>query len=738
MQCLDDINVFSALTSIPCESSANSSQKLYTPQVKNDLIPKINQEFDNLDDVWKFYNHYGKEGGFGTRASSSKRNRDYEVIRKEYVCCKEGVKRVQKTSEPITRRRGDSRENCGAKLSVVRNQSSGKFVVSQYVEGHNHPLASPKRVHLFRSHRKVSAAKKALVEQLSAANVRTCQQMSIFELQSGGLQNVGCLQEDLDNFKRDMRKMLAGQDANMLYEHFQIEQQKNASFMYTMEKDDEGRMTHCFWADATSRKSYQYFGDVVVFDTTYNTNRYAMIFAPILGVNHHGQTTLFGCGFLSDETSDSFEWLFEEFLKAMPAGPPKMIITDQDLAMTKAFANVLPNTHHRYCIWHIVSKFSEKISALSYKEHYDEFKKCIWNSETPEEFDAKWMDIVHKANVSSNEWLKGLYEIRERWVPAYMKHMFSAHMTSSQRAEISHAFFKRYVSENNSLWDFVTRFDRALSKLRHNELDLDHKDLNEKPPLKTVAPMELTMSELYTRAIFYKFQDELHQILAYVVTMTHEDEHRYLYNVERVKVSGSRVRQILVEKSSKHASCSCKMFESDGIPCRHLLAFFSRMQVIDLPNEYILRRWTKSAKAMRVIDDLGGSVKEICDTSLLERRNNLFQLASNVIDDAVLTEDGTQILEEALCSVQKKLCSMNLSTEDGKASAIQVSIPHEQSFKEPLKVRAKGCGKRLKGGKEKAVKKSRRCNGCGLIGQSHDKRNCPKLQNMMRELSLLE
>ncbi|XP_058218279.1 uncharacterized protein LOC131329210 [Rhododendron vialii] len=77
MQCLDDINVFSPLASIPCESSANSSQILHTPQVKNDLIPKINQEFDNLDDVWKFYNHYGKEGGFGTRASSSKRNRDY-------------------------------------------------------------------------------------------------------------------------------------------------------------------------------------------------------------------------------------------------------------------------------------------------------------------------------------------------------------------------------------------------------------------------------------------------------------------------------------------------------------------------------------------------------------------------------------------------------------------------------------------------------------------------------------
>ncbi|XP_058211703.1 protein FAR1-RELATED SEQUENCE 5-like [Rhododendron vialii] len=267
-----------------------------------------------------------------------------------------------------------------------------------------------------------------------------------------------------------------------------------------MEKDDEMRLTHCFWADATTRKSYQYFGDVVVFDTTYNPNRYRMIFTPILGVNHHRQTTLFGCGLLSDESSESFEWLFKEWLKAMPGGPPKMIIIDQDLAMTKAFAN---------------------------------------NSESPEEFEAKWADVVHKANLSSNEWLKAMYEIRERWIPTYMKHMFSTHMTSSQRAEISHSFFKKYVSLNNSLYDFVTRFATGLSHIRHNELDLDHKDLNEKPQLITSFPMESTMSELYTLAIFHKFQDELFQIGGYMVKMTHEDEHYFFYTVERAKNSMS-------------------------------------------------------------------------------------------------------------------------------------------------------------------------------------------------------
>ncbi|KAL5762943.1 hypothetical protein ACOSP7_019207 [Xanthoceras sorbifolium] len=35
------------------------------------------------------------------------------------------------------------------------------------------------------------------------------------------------------------------------------------------------------------------------------------------------------------------------------------------------------------------------------------------------------------------------------------------------------------------------------------------------------------------------------------------------------------------------ASCSCKKFESEGIPCRHLLSYFNLMQVAFLLSHYI-------------------------------------------------------------------------------------------------------------------------------------------------------
>ena len=68
-----------------------------------------------------------------------------------------------------------------------------------------------------------------------------------------------------------------------------------------MEIDEGETLGDFFLADAKSWCGYDLFGDVIVFDTTFNTNVYMMMFAPLLGVNNHDQTTIFGCAFLKNE-----------------------------------------------------------------------------------------------------------------------------------------------------------------------------------------------------------------------------------------------------------------------------------------------------------------------------------------------------------------------------------------------------------------------------------------------------
>nr|XP_048330661.1 protein FAR-RED IMPAIRED RESPONSE 1-like [Ziziphus jujuba var. spinosa] len=292
-----------------------------------------------------------------------------------------------------------------------------------------------------------------------------------------------------------------GKDAELLKKYFLTEQEKDPSFIFEIDADDE-------WA-------YGCFGDVVVFDATLIS------------------------------------------MKSMPAKTPKMIITDQDPTMTKAVAQSLPNTFHRYCSWHILEKFSIYLNTITYRDFYKDFKYCIWESERPEEFERKWASIIKNENLHDNEWLKSIFELRSRWVPAYVNHVFSAGMSSSQRVESSHAFFKRYISKKNLLMDFILRFNKALAHQHHEDLNADHVDINEKPILKQPLEMEKQMTEIYTHKIFYTFQDD------------------------------------------------CKKFKSEGIPCRHILAFLRLFGDIPLPNQYIMKRWTRVTKSQMIYDKEG-------------------------------------------------------------------------------------------------------------------------------------
>ena len=130
-------------------------------------------------------------------------------------------------------------------------------------------------------------------------------------------------------------RKLFGCDVQTTIDYFKSLQQENPLFYYDIKVDDNNSAQHLFWVDGRSRMSYDYFGDVVTFDTTYMTNKYRMPFAPFVGTNHHRQSILFGCALIRDETAPSFVWIFETFLKAMYGKHPRGIITDQDLGMKK-------------------------------------------------------------------------------------------------------------------------------------------------------------------------------------------------------------------------------------------------------------------------------------------------------------------------------------------------------------------------------------------------------------------
>lgn len=96
-------------------------------------------------------------------------------------------------------------------------------------------------------------------------------------------------------------------------------------------------------------------------------------------------------------------------------------------------------------------------------------------------------------------------------------------------------------------------------------------------------------------------------------------------------------------------------FEFEGIPCRHMLAFFHINQVFQLSDKYILKRWTRDAKVGEIYamnEENVSSDPKIC---LMSRHTRLSYKSSVVIDDASLTDEGTNFLDEQLDNILIKI-----------------------------------------------------------------------------------
>ena len=108
------------------------------------------KKFPCEEAAYVFYNSYAKDRGFSIRRERVKKGKGSSgVVRlRRFVCSRHGKRQAKfLTMEGRTRRlRPESRCNCKAEFIVTLDRSSGDWVVSRFVDQHNHILARPDEV----------------------------------------------------------------------------------------------------------------------------------------------------------------------------------------------------------------------------------------------------------------------------------------------------------------------------------------------------------------------------------------------------------------------------------------------------------------------------------------------------------------------------------------------------------------------------------------------------------------
>ncbi|XP_028066530.1 protein FAR1-RELATED SEQUENCE 6-like isoform X2 [Camellia sinensis] len=591
-------NFFNGSDEVEEKDNSLSFNECEDDEVKEEEVeePKKGMYFSSKEEVYAFYAEYAKHSGFAIAYRSQNLTCDGEV---KYfgIKCTRARNRTKRSEINPLEPSLSSKNECKARVRASL-QMDGTYKLTTVVLEHTHDLVATDSRHFAVNKRIVTPVKRRL-EVNDAAGIGVAKNFHSIVVEAGGYEALTFDERDARNYINNARMLRLGVgDAESVTHYFHKMQQQNSNFYSAIDFDENGRMRNLFWADARSRAAYKAFGDFVSFDTTYLTNKYDMPFAPFVGVNYHGQSILFGCGLLSNENTETFVWLFKEWLSCMSDAPPKAIITDQCRSMQNAIEIVFLEARHRWCLWHIMKKIPEKLRGYSqYESIKVAFSNAVYDSFTIDEFEEYWEAMIENFNLNDNEWLGVLHRERHGWIPAYVKDIFWAGMSTTQRSESMNAFFVGYVNSKTTLKQFVEQYDNALRSKVEKETKADFKSRNKLYDCLTVYRFEKQFRAAYTNSKFKEVQVELKRLVYCRANLIKQEGAVCTYHVREAIVVGEgtkKVKFVVYFNSTKcEPRCMCRLFEFRGIMCAHSLSVLIERSIYEVPTRYIVSRWRK-------------------------------------------------------------------------------------------------------------------------------------------------
>ncbi|KAK1419644.1 hypothetical protein QVD17_28875 [Tagetes erecta] len=606
-----------------------------------------------------------------------------------FVCSKQGFKKrrafdslnAENNKGKQKRRKPSSLVGCDAhvKLRLV----NGKCEICYFKEEQNQFFIHKEDVMFLLAARRgrVDHVKESVIQALAAINLGSVRAFNILKSLMGGYAEVGATKADFKNYKRDLNKYIGEYDTDMIVQLILNKKKHLSNFTCEYTVKEDGTLGGLFWADDVSKTNYMMFGDVVGFDATYRSNKYDMVFVPFTCIDNHNRNVTLGAAILGSEIADAYKWLSRTYINAI-GNPPQVIVTDQDVAIKRAILDVLPNSRHRLCMWHIWDKVTAKVGSVLCNT--TDFKKrmcdIIWtDSITPDEFEKQW-DIILSDFV-----------------------------------------------------EFYGNFESAMDAQRYEHRKNDHDTRYTEPELWSAFILEKQAAQIFTRTFFLdqqlKIDDALNNCLSVSVVHLNVVSN---YEIKDFLQPCSEYFKVMIRIEDMTLSCSCNRFEQFGLICRHIFYVLRVSDIKEYPKKYVLRRWTRDAvpnSSLRF-----EFIPEGCDKNWYEVEAIVRDIkATNdyIINRLVTNKYALSGYCDYLKSYKSKadeveMVAPPLSRKARFASSTGMEEKNEVKIRVPIKQWTKGRPKRMKSAREIAIsqavslarKKLRKCGFCKEPGHT--------------------
>ncbi|XP_042482241.1 protein FAR1-RELATED SEQUENCE 5-like [Macadamia integrifolia] len=587
------------------------------------------------------------------------------ITSRRFVCSKAGSWQPDKRDNNITNPRAETRTSCKAQMAICLG-GDGKYMCREFVGEHNHDLHTDSIVHIMHSQRHMSDIHMYEIDLADDSGIRPRFTVELMGRQVGGIENLSCTTQDVRNYLRTKRMgALSYGEAGSLLKYFVTQTRNNPSFTYSVQLDSEEQITNTFWADPKMIIDYAHFGDVVSFDTTFRTNRQCRPLGVFARFNHHRGCTVFGATLLYDEIVVSFKWLFEVFADAHGGKKPITIFTDQDAAMTIALTNMWPQTWHGLCTWHLMQNGIKHLGNIMKdgSGFLKDIKKCIYQYNGEEQFEAAWSKLLSENVVTDNAWLRRMYTLRNKWAKCYMKNTFTLGIRSTQLSESLNSDLKECLKSTLDVVQFFKHFERVLNQKRGNELKDEFEARNKLPRLaNSMSIVQKQAGELYTPTIYALFQEEYNWMDVCCIR-DRTDRFPFIdFRVGIVDVEGEY--QVCCNPLAGIIGCACRKFEIDGLLCCHCLKVLDVLDIKRILDSYILKRWTWGARTMVVNDNRGKEIEEDVNLDCTQRYRRICHEFVQLASEASNTVEGYELMKDAANELRLKVGNIRINPAD--------------------------------------------------------------------------
>ena len=323
---------------------------------------------------------------------------------------------------------------------------------------------------------------------------------------------------DVTFMKKDVANMYPSEnkslDCSECIEHLQQRKKDDDTLDYIFYTEEDGTLERIFFVlkDGKEILLQQGSDTVILFDTKHGTNQYGHKLGCFCTIDAHGKTRIIAAVFLLFEDENSFNWTFKAFEDAF-GGAPKILFTDQDVAMGLAIAAIWSITIHLLCTFHIWKNFWKHIKPLfgekktaEWREVAKHWWKLCKNSDTTAiaSFDSDWRSFVsyieencnpEKFDSNKRTWLEGLKDLAPKWAACYTWQHQSYGIHSTQRAEAANSAIASFCSKNSKILTITNDLEQlADTQGLESEVDKIRKTIFRDVTDKDLSPLAMFLT----------------------------------------------------------------------------------------------------------------------------------------------------------------------------------------------------------------------------------------------------